>query len=68
MSSVIFAIAVVMFLMDTSIYVIDINNTVKEISYTLTSHSALSLADRYALLANLPWAVESALFAFMVCP
>ena len=53
--------------MDTAISIIDVNNALKEISYTLTSHSSLSLAERYALTINLPWPVESALFAFMVC-
>lgn len=55
-----------MFFMDTAMFIIDVNNTIKEISYTLTSDSDLSLADRYSLTENLPWPVEAALYAFMV--
>ncbi|KIP01779.1 hypothetical protein PHLGIDRAFT_38176 [Phlebiopsis gigantea 11061_1 CR5-6] len=60
-----FAIVFVMFVLDTTMFVIDIRNAVQEISYTLTSHSTLSLADRYALTDNLQWPVQSALYAFL---
>lgn len=52
--------------LDTAMFVIDIRNTVKEVSLTLTSTADLSLEDRYALTDNLPWAVQSALYAFLV--
>lgn len=61
-----FYVVLTMFLMDTVICIIDVNNAIKELSYTLTSNSDLSLADRYSLTDNLPWPVESALYAFMV--
>ena len=67
MSLVTFVIVLMMFLMDSSICIIDVNNAIKELSYTLTSNLDLSLADRYSLTDNLPWSVESALYAFMVC-
>ena len=57
-----------MFLMDTSMCIIDVNNAIREMTDTLTSNSSLSLADRYALTASFPWPVESALYAFMVSP
>ena len=66
MSLVTFTVVLLMFLMDTSIFFIDVNNAVKEIMFTLTSSSDLSLPDRYSLTDNLPWPVESALYAFMV--
>lgn len=47
-------------------YFIDVNDALKEVSYTLTRNSDLSLPDRYALIDNLPFPVESALYAFMV--
>lgn len=57
-----------MFLMDTAIFIIDIRNTVKGISLTLTSNWDMSLEDRYALTGSLPWQANAALYAFMVCP
>ena len=66
MSTVTFMVVLVMFLMDTSICIIDVNNAIREITLTLTSTSSLSLEDRYALTYNLPYAVENALYAFMV--
>lgn len=66
MSLITFFVVLTMFLMDTVICIIDVNNAIKELSYTLTSSSDLSLADRYSLTDNLPWPVESALYAFMV--
>ncbi|KIP02169.1 hypothetical protein PHLGIDRAFT_130883 [Phlebiopsis gigantea 11061_1 CR5-6] len=64
-SLVTFTVVLLMFLMDTSIFFIDVNNAVKEIMFTLTSSSDMSLQDRYSLTDNLPWPVESALYAFM---
>ncbi|KIP09011.1 hypothetical protein PHLGIDRAFT_350665 [Phlebiopsis gigantea 11061_1 CR5-6] len=64
-SITIFIIILLMFLMDTAMYFIDINDALKEVSYTLTRNSDLSLPDRYALIDNLPFPVESALYAFM---
>ena len=55
-----------MFLMDTAIFVIDIRNTIKEISLTLTSNWDVSLQERYALTDTLPWQIAAALYAFMV--
>lgn len=66
MSLVTFFVCLAMFIMDTAIFFIDINNAVKELSYTLTSNWDLPFEDRMALLDNLPWPVESALYAFMV--
>lgn len=68
MSFITLAVVVTMFLMDTAIFFIDVNNAVKEISWTLTSNYDLSFADRYELTFALPWPVESALYAFMVRP
>lgn len=56
-----------MFLLDTAISIIDVNNAIREITLTLTSTSSLSLSDRYALTYNLPWPVQSSLYAFEVC-
>ena len=55
-----------MFLLDTAISIIDVNNAIREITLTLTSTSSLSLSDRYALTYNLPWPVQSSLYAFEV--
>lgn len=65
MSLLMFLTVLAMFFMDSAICVIDVNNAIKEISYTLTSNSDLSLSDRYSLTDNLPWPAESALYAFM---
>ena len=54
-----------MFLMDTAMFFIDVNDAVKEVSYTLTSNFGLSLSDRYSLTGNLPFPTESVLYAFM---
>lgn len=54
-----------MLMLDTAMCIIDVNNAIREISYTLTSNSADSLADRYDNMV-LPWPVENALYAFMV--
>lgn len=56
-----------MFLMDCATSIIDVNNAIREITLTLTSNSPLSLTDRYALTDNLPWPVQGALYAYMVC-
>ena len=56
-----------MFLLDTATSTIDVNNAIRELTLTLTSDSSLSLADRYALTYNLPWPVQSSLYAFEVC-
>ncbi|KAH9923648.1 purine nucleoside permease-domain-containing protein [Fomitopsis serialis] len=61
----IFIIIVSMFLMDTAISMIDVNNAIREITLTLTSTSSESLADRYELTDNLPWPVQGALYAYM---
>lgn len=66
MSFITLGVVVTMFLMDTAIFFIDVNNAVKEISWTLTSNLDMSLPDRYELTFALPWPVESALYAFMV--
>ena len=55
-----------MFLLDTAIAIIDVNNAIREITLTLTSNSSLSLSDRYELTNNLPWPVQSSLYAFEV--
>ncbi|EPS93963.1 hypothetical protein FOMPIDRAFT_1135145 [Fomitopsis schrenkii] len=60
----IFAIIVLMFLLDTATSIIDVNNAIREITLTLTSDSPLSLSDRYALTDSLPWPVQSSLYAF----
>ena len=66
MSLILFVMVIAMLMIDTALYIIDINNTIKEVSYTLTSDAPLPLADRYALTNNLPWPAESALYAFLV--
>lgn len=66
MSLLLLAIVLVMLVLDSALYIIDISNTIKEISDTLTSHAPLSLTDRYALTNDLPWPVESALYSFLV--
>lgn len=57
---------VLMLLMDTAICIIDVSDAIREITLTLTSNTNMSLADRYALTDNFPWAVEDALYAWMV--
>ena len=66
MSTVTFIVVLIMFLLDTSMCIIDVNNAIREITLTLTSTSPLSLADRYDLTDNLPYVVENALYAWMV--
>ncbi|KIP03865.1 hypothetical protein PHLGIDRAFT_222482 [Phlebiopsis gigantea 11061_1 CR5-6] len=56
---------VLMLLMDTAICIIDVSNAIHEITLTITSNSDISLADRYTLTDNFPWAVEDALYAWM---
>ncbi|KIP02164.1 hypothetical protein PHLGIDRAFT_20512 [Phlebiopsis gigantea 11061_1 CR5-6] len=65
MTLIMFLIVLAMFVMDSAICVIDVNNAIKEISYTLTSNSDRSLSDRYSLTLDLPWPAESAIYAFM---
>lgn len=55
-----------MVVLDTAMFFIDVNNAVKEVSYTLTSDSDLDLSDRYARTAFLPYAAQTALYAFLV--
>ena len=52
--------------MDTAMFFIDINDAVKEVSYTLTSNTNISLQERLFLIGTLPYPVQSALYAFMV--
>lgn len=66
MAQILLATVWAMVALDTAMFVIDIRNTVKEVSLTLTSSADLSLEDRYALTDSLPWAVQSALYAFLV--
>ncbi|KIP05296.1 hypothetical protein PHLGIDRAFT_161197 [Phlebiopsis gigantea 11061_1 CR5-6] len=54
-----------MVVLDTAMFFIDVNNAVKEVSYTLTSSSDLDLADRYARIAFLPYTTQAALYAFI---
>ncbi|KAH9841697.1 uncharacterized protein C8Q71DRAFT_344369 [Rhodofomes roseus] len=61
----IFIVIGLMFLLDTATSIIDVNNAIREITFTLTSTSPESLADRYELTDNLPWPVQSALYAYM---
>lgn len=65
-STFLWIIILLMFLLDTAMCIIDVNNAVREITYTLMSTSSASLADRYKLTNNLPYPVEGALYAFMV--
>lgn len=65
MAQILLATVWAMVALDTAMFVIDIRNTVKEVSLTLTSSADLSLEDRYALTDSLPWAVQSALYAFL---
>ena len=55
-----------MFLMDTAMFFIDINDAIKVISLTLTSNTNLSLEDRLSLTDTLPYPVQSAMYAFLV--
>ena len=55
-----------MFLLDTATSIIDVNNAIREITLTLTSTSQKSFAERYALTNNLPYSVQSALYAYQV--
>ena len=66
MACFLLAVVLAMCALDTAMYIIDVRNAVQEISYTLTSQSTLSLPDRYALTANFPWPVQSALYGFLV--
>jgi hypothetical protein len=61
-----FTAVLLMLLLDTAMWFIDIHDAISEITLTLTSTSNLSLSDRYALTDNLPFPVETALYAFMV--
>lgn len=61
-----FGILFTMLLLDTTFVVIDVNNAIREITMTIMSDSAISLTDRYNNIV-LPWPVESAVYAFMVC-
>ena len=55
-----------MFLLDTATSIIDVNNAIREITLTLTSTSKESFKERYALTNNLPYPVQSALYAYEV--
>ncbi|KZV70613.1 hypothetical protein PENSPDRAFT_685327 [Peniophora sp. CONT] len=63
-SSAIFAVVLIMLMLDTAMCIIDVNNAIREITLTLYPTSSDSLADRYSNLV-LPWPVENALYAFM---
>ncbi|KZV63927.1 hypothetical protein PENSPDRAFT_757585 [Peniophora sp. CONT] len=64
-SIAIFAVVVTMLLLDTATSIIDVNNAIREITFTLTSTSSDTLADRYDNMV-LPWPVQNALYAFMM--
>ena len=55
-----FLVVLSMFLMDTAMFFIDINDAVKEVSYTLTSNTNISLQERLFLIGTLPYPVQSA--------
>lgn len=61
-----FGVILIMFLLDTAMCVLDVNNAIRELTLTLTSTSPLSLSDRYELTFNLPYSVTNSLFAYMV--
>lgn len=61
-----FVIILFMFLLDTAIAIIDVNNAIREITLTLTSTSPKSFSDRYALTNELPYPVQSVLYAYEV--
>ena len=59
-------VCLLMYCLDTALSIIDVHNAIYEIKYTLTSSSPESLTDRYALVNNLPWPAQTAVYAFMV--
>ncbi|KAI0717645.1 hypothetical protein C8Q72DRAFT_789561 [Fomitopsis betulina] len=63
-SLTIFFIIVLMFLLDTTTSIIDVNNAIREVTLTLTSTSHQSFKERYALTKSLPYPVQSALYAY----
>lgn len=62
----VFAIILIMHLLETSMVIIDINNAIRKVTMTLLPTSSTSLTERYASTRNLPYSVENALYAFMV--
>ncbi|VDB99127.1 unnamed protein product [Peniophora sp. CBMAI 1063] len=60
----IFGVVLTMLLLDTAMCIIDVNNAIREITFTLYATASGTLADRYNNLV-LPWPVENALYAFM---
>jgi hypothetical protein len=56
----------VMFLLDTALWIIDIHDAVSELQTTLTSSSDDSLEDRFASLGTFLLSVDAVLFLFMV--
>ncbi|VDC03908.1 unnamed protein product [Peniophora sp. CBMAI 1063] len=65
MSTFIFVVILTMFMLDTAMCIIDVNNAIREVTLTLFSTSLGTVADRYDSLA-LPWTVENAIYSFMM--
>ena len=61
-----FGTIVILLLLDTAMCILDVNNAIRELTFTLTSTAPLTLAERYDLTSNLPYAVTNSLFAYMV--
>lgn len=55
-----------MLILDTALCIIDVNDAIREVTFTLYSTSSGSLADRYDNLILPAAPVESVLYPFMV--
>ena len=61
-----FVVILVMFLLDTAIWILNIHDAIHSISWTLNTTSALSLAERYNTIAQNPWPIAKFMFIPMV--
>ena len=61
-----FCAILILLLLDTAICILDVNNAIREVTFTLTSSAPLTLNERYVLTSSLPYAVDKLIFAYMV--
>ncbi|VDC03911.1 unnamed protein product [Peniophora sp. CBMAI 1063] len=64
-STVLFAVILTMFLLDTALCIIDMNDAIREISSTLLSTAPNTLAERLDDLTQL-WPVENVIYSFLM--
>ena len=61
-----FIVVLVMFLLDTAMWILNIHDAIHSVSWILNTNSALPLAERYNTIAQNPWPIAKFMFIPMV--